>query len=213
MKASRNAAASGALVVLLAAGILRATPPADPELLSRSRSAAQSLQRSLLRALSEALAEGGALTAVTVCREKAPLLAEAASKENGVPVRRTALRVRNPANAPDAWEKAVLLDFEERVRKGEDPRTLERWEVRSEEGRTVFRYLKAIPTTEPCLRCHGPSLEENLARRIRELYPEDRAVGFRAGELRGAFSVRVPLGPRGVPDETATPPTQEGGSS
>lgn len=135
MKASRRAAALGALVVLLAAGILRATPPADQELLSRSRFAARSLRQALLRALSESLAGGGALAAVAVCREKAALLAEAASKENGVPVRR-----------------------------------------------------------------------------IRELYPGDRAVGFRAGELRGAFSVRVPLGPRGVRDETVTPSTQEGGS-
>ncbi|RMG95091.1 MAG: DUF3365 domain-containing protein, partial [Candidatus Dadabacteria bacterium] len=32
-----------------------------------------------------------------------------------------------------------------------------------------------------------------LAAKIRELYPEDRATGFRAGELRGAFTLSKPV--------------------
>lgn len=212
MKRKRWGAALAALVVLWPATGLPGDSSAEEEALSRSRSAVASLQRALLHALSEALTEGGAFVAVEVCREKAPLLAEAVSKENGVPVRRTALKVRNPDNAPDEWERTVLQDFDERCRQGEDPRTMERWEVRSEEGRPVFRYLKAISMGEPCLRCHGPSLEETLARRLRELYPKDRAVGFRAGDLRGAFSVRVFLRPRGVPEETESSTNHEGGS-
>jgi len=201
---------AAALLVLGVA--LWASPPADQELLSRSRSAVASLQRSLLAALGEALSKGGPAAAVEVCREKAPLLAEEASRENGVSIRRTALRVRNPRNAPDGWEKALLEDFEERIRKGEDPSTLERWEVRSEEGRSVFRYLKGIPMGEPCLRCHGPSLEESLGRRIKALYPEDQAVGFQKGDLRGAFSVRIFLGPRGNPVEPVPTKSTQGGS-
>lgn len=195
---------------LLGAGLL-ASPPADQELLSRSRSAVATLQRSLLAALGEALEKGGALGAVELCREKAPLLAEAASRENGVEIRRTALKVRNPRNAPDDWERGVLAAFEEKAARREEADPLERWEVRTEGGRPVFRYMKAIFTGEPCLRCHGPSLEEPLQRRIQALYPDDRAVGFRKGDLRGAFSVRIPLGPRGNPLEPEpTTPTQGG---
>lgn len=31
---------------------------------------------------------------------------------------------------------------------------------------------------------------------LRERYPADRATGYRVGDLRGAFSVRVPLAAR-----------------
>lgn len=49
-----------------------------------------------------------ALAAALVC---APAMAERLSRASGAEVGRTALRVRNPANAPDAHERAVLERF------------------------------------------------------------------------------------------------------
>ena len=43
-----------------------------------------------------------------------------------------------------------------------------------------------------CLNCHGVELAPDVAGRIAELYPEDRATGFEAGELRGVFWVEFP---------------------
>lgn len=42
---------------------------------------------------------------------------------------------------------------------------------------------------EGCLACHGPAIEPKTAAAIEALYPNDEAVGFRVGDLRGAFSL------------------------
>ena len=159
----------------------------------RAREACGQLARVLMSELSAALKEGGPPQAVSVCRDRAPAIATEVSAQSGMEVRRTALRVRNPANAPDAWESEVLKEFEARISKAEDPSLLERAEIVERDGRKVVRYMKAIPTGEPCLKCHGPDLEPALQAKIKELYPADQATGFKKGDLRGAFTVRKEL--------------------
>jgi hypothetical protein len=78
---------------------------------------------------------------------------------------------------------------------GEDPAGLEFAEVSELDGRRVVRFMKAIPMKEFCLRCHGDpaGMKPELKGTIAKLYPDDAAVGFKAGDLRGAFSVTRPL--------------------
>jgi len=160
---------------------------------SEPRALSARLQHLLQQELFAAMKDGGPLKAIEVCRSKAPVLAADLSKESGWKVGRTALRVRNPANAPDAWEKKTLEEFGARLAKGEDPATVEKFEVVVLAGRKSFRYMKAIRTAEACLGCHGPALKPELAAKVKELYPDDRATGFAAGELRGAFTISRPM--------------------
>ena len=160
---------------------------------AQAREACGRLAKALMAELSSALKEGGPSQAVSVCEDRAPVIAAEVSQFSGMQVRRTALRVRNPENAPDAWETAVLKEFQERIGKGEDPSGLERSDVVQQDGKNVFRYMKAIPMGEPCLKCHGPELDPALQAKIRELYAKDEATGFQKGELRGAFTVRKML--------------------
>jgi hypothetical protein len=53
-------------------------------------------------------------------------------------------------------------------------------------------YVEPILLQSPCLACHGDALAPEVAARIGELYPEDRAVGFQVGDLRGVFWVELP---------------------
>mgnify|MGYP000379000857 CR=1 FL=1 len=48
---------------------------------------------------------------------------------------------------------------------------------------------------ELCLSCHGAraSLSPAVSERLRTLYPDDRAVDYRVGEIRGAMTLRQPL--------------------
>jgi hypothetical protein len=151
------------------------------------------LAKVLMSELSAALNEGGAAKAIGVCKNRAPDIAADVSKQSGLEVRRTALKVRNAANAPDAWEIKVLEEFRARVAKGEDPSGVEHSAIVEQAGQRTFRYMKAIPMGEPCLKCHGPELDPALQVRIREFYPKDEATGFKKGELRGAFTVRKVL--------------------
>jgi hypothetical protein len=146
----------------------------------------------LKQELQAAIAEGGPVQGIEVCRVRAPEIADDQS-ESGLRVGRTALRVRNPDNAPDAWERVVLEDFQRRLADGADPAGLQAWIETEVDGRRTGRWMKAIPTEPLCVTCHGDALGPDLAEAIEDAYPEDRATGFAAGDLRGAFTVDVAL--------------------
>lgn len=158
-----------------------------------SREVAQAFSTELREQLMQAMQAGGPVEAIAVCNTAAPEIAAMHSEARGWTVGRTSLRVRNPGSAPDAWETAVLRQFEARKAAGEDPAGLEHAEVVDADGGQVFRYMKAIPTAEPCLACHGSNLAPDVAARLSELYPEDQATGFAAGDLRGAFTIEQPM--------------------
>jgi hypothetical protein len=52
--------------------------------------------------------------------------------------------------------------------------------------------MRAIVLAPPCLACHGAPerMTDETHRALETHYPADRATGYRAGELRGAFSLR-----------------------
>lgn len=144
-------------------------------------------------ALMEAVHAGGPSYAIAVCREKAAQIAQSYSKATGWIVRRTSLKIRNKANAPNDWERAVPEWFEGRSAGGEDVQVMEHWEVVEHRGRKAFRYMKVIPKGGLCLTCHGAEVAPGVDETLRRLYPEDAARGFRVGDIRGALTIVQPL--------------------
>lgn len=143
--------------------------------------------------LESAMKEGGPGQAIDVCSNMAPHIAHLQSEKTGWRVARTSLKVRNPKNAPDAWETKVLKSFEERKAKGEAVDSLDFAEVVEQDGKRVFRFMKAIPTGEACLKCHGADIAEPVKAKLDGLYPTDQARGFQAGDIRGAFTITQPM--------------------
>ncbi len=169
---------------------------ADADLASRtalSRAAIQSLAGALREQLSAAFAESGAAAAIQVCNLTAPALTEAVSSDHGWKIGRTSLKVRNPDNSPDAWERSVLRMFEARKGQGADPAMLDHAEVVVRDGRRSFRYMKAIVTGKPCIVCHGSDLAPDVRAQLDDLYPGDQARGYAPGDLRGGFTITQPL--------------------
>lgn len=159
----------------------------DPRLL-QGRDIAARFQQELSAKLSAAMTSGGPVEAIEICNADAPGIAARLSAETGAKVRRTALKLRNPANAPDSAERAALEDFDRRVRSG----AAQPIESFVTAGDGSARYLRAILTQPPCLACHGPHLSAEVKDAVARHYPADRATGFNAGELRGAFVVEWP---------------------
>lgn len=139
----------------------------------------------MLAAVQQAMAAGGAVSAIDACQVLAPVIAGRHSRQPWT-VGRTALRLRNPANAPDAWERQVLERFAVEAAQGRPLAELRHGEVVGGE----YRYLQAIATAAPCLACHGAALAPEVAAALQVRYPQDEATGFAAGELRGAFTLR-----------------------
>lgn len=161
---------------------------ADDGRVHKGRDLALSLGRELKVRLSAALNAGGPVEAIEVCQLDASAIASRLSAESGARVGRTSLRVRNPANAPDDWERRTLEEFESRLASGESPATLEALSTSSATSASV-RYMKAIITEPLCLTCHGDTLAPAIAAAIAQRYPDDEATGFEVGTLRGAFTV------------------------
>ena len=143
--------------------------------------------------LQSAIKEGGPAHAIGVCQEVAPSIAGEMSEKSGWAVGRTALKVRNPRNTPSVRERAVLMEFKQRHAEGESFKTMESATVVEEGDRRYLHYMKAIPTQEVCLACHGSNVKKPVQEAIAAQYPADAATGFKQGELRGAFTFVKPL--------------------
>ena len=106
-------------------------------------------------------------------------------------LKQTSLNIRNPSNAPDEWERKILASFKSnKLQKGNGT-----GEIQDKGNTKVYRYLKPLYVTKPCLECHGakedirPEISEFLEKR----YPNDNALGYKEGDLRGGISIIIPL--------------------
>jgi signal transduction histidine kinase len=98
------------------------------------------------------------------------LIFDRIKQKSGQPVinKITSLKPYNPANAPDAWEKEVLLSFEQGAKEAR--------EVTAINGQDYLRLMRPFVTEKSCLKCHA-------------------AQGYREGSIRGGISIAVPLAP------------------
>ncbi|MDH5425825.1 MAG: DUF3365 domain-containing protein [Gammaproteobacteria bacterium] len=172
----------GISLLLVASGV-------QADSVQQSRIVVKNFMGELKSELVAAMKSGGPVNAIDVCNIKAPAIAEEMSKKHGVKISRTSLKLRNQANKPDAWELKVLNRFETRKTKGENVKNMEFSEVVSQKGKNVFRYMKAIPTGKPCLNCHATEIEPAVISKLSKLYPQDKARGFKLGDIRGAFTL------------------------
>ena len=155
----------------------------------QARQASMALGKALKQELVTAMQKGGPVEAIAVCNLKAMPLTEQVSQETGWQVGRTSLKVRNPANIPDDWERQQLQQFQTRFKAGEPMASLEASTTEQRNGKTVQRFMKAIPVQGACLACHGTELAPAVAQKLDALYPHDRARGYQLGDLRGAFTL------------------------
>ncbi len=80
----------------------------------------------------------------------------------------TSLKLLNPDNAPDEFERRALIDFEAR-------RLNESSKIEKIGASHYFRYIAPLYVEGSCLQCHSKQ-------------------GYRIGDIRGAISVSVPMG-------------------
>ena len=139
-------------------------------------------KRKLQDALRLGLAEGP-VQAISACQVRAPEIATALSLD-GINLGRTSHRLRNPANSSPEWVSPILEAY---ISSSADraPRVVPLPNKR-------FGYVEPILLQPLCLTCHGETLAPEVAASINELYPEDRATGFKVGDLRGVFWIEFP---------------------
>lgn len=169
-------------------------PPAQVEARARAVAARDSMFGRLFAALAEAMSRpgpdgqpAGAAGAIEVCRTEAPRIAREVAAERQLMIGRTGLKLRNPTNAPPAWAAPLLA----RLSESDESGAVASAQLVHPDG--SLGVLLPIKLLSNCLVCHGP--QEQIEPRVREVlvksYPDDRATGFREGDLRGWFWVEI----------------------
>jgi len=179
------------LITLMLLGISAIYAQAqDDELLKQSRNLSLSMLKELGAKLQSSMAEGGAINAIGVCHLQAPEIANRVSTENQVIVSRVGTRTRNPVmGVPNAWQAKALAQFEAGLARGDKPADMEYSEtVTKPDGGKEFHFAKPVLMQPMCLACHGNSDQINpeVKAKLSELYPNDKAINYQAGQLRGA---------------------------
>ncbi|CAC9526891.1 hypothetical protein [uncultured Gammaproteobacteria bacterium] len=141
-------------------------------------------------ALKKAIKTKGLEHAVEFCAVKAPEITKKINQQNKEwTIKRVSLKNRNPSAKPDNWERKVLKMFDKRQSNGESAKKM----AYSEMVNGEFRFMKAQGVQGVCLSCHSKNIAKNIKSAIDKHYPNDKAIGYSLGQIRGAFSLSKKL--------------------
>jgi len=156
------------------------------------RTTAMEFMKDLKGVLINQIQTNGVLQAVSVCSDTAQVLTNNFGVQKGVFVRRVSFKNRNANNSPDDFEKKVLSKFELLYQNKELNSETEHVEIVQEGEFKYLRYLKPILVQAECLNCHGK--ETDIMPEVKQLisrqYGDDKAVGYKVGDFRGAVSLK-----------------------
>lgn len=172
---------SGAVTYIVLNDSIRGMLAAEGKMIS------EKAQKTIKFALQNAIKEGGLQNAMVYCNLQALPITDSVSQSENVQIKRLAKKYRNPLNATTESESRILDDYEMLLNNGDSLYPI----IMAGENKHPV-YFKPILVDAVCLNCHGTPGEQispSLTEKITELYPNDKATGFKAGELRGMWSI------------------------
>ncbi len=127
--------------------------------------------------------------AMGFCSQKAEEITKDVNKKipSYAHVRRTSLKVRNEANKPDSIDKVIMNEYQENIQKN----TFKPNDIKVVNIGNVYRVYKPLLTKKMCLKCHGENISNDIKAVIKNVYPNDKATGFKEGDLRGVIVAQI----------------------
>jgi len=168
----------------------------DAERIKAAKQVSQQFVKQLGGHLKKEMKTNGPVTAIKVCKDVAPEIANNLSLENGWRVTRVTEKPRNALlGSTDKWESETLASFESRAAKGEHYKNMAKGEIVDEAGKSYFRFMKPLEVKPVCLKCHGSDeqIPPAVKTQLDDMYPYDQARGYKIGDLRGAISIKQPM--------------------
>lgn len=156
--------------------------------LAEGQKIAAAAQGVLGKNLMNAINTGGTEYAVEFCNVEAIPLTDSMAGVMNASVKRVTDKTRNSKNLANNEEMAVIKTMKGEMINGKTPKS----QMREINGKMVGYY--AIITNQMCLNCHGKkdvNIEPKTYRKIRSLYPLDKATGYKINELRGVWVVEI----------------------
>ena len=159
------------------------------ELAKQGRRISYQAKLAIKSALQNAIQNGGMEHALEYCNLNAMEITDSISlseKEN-VQIKRLAKKYRNPLNETNENESNIFKSY---IIAWINGNILHPMVIPGENNHPVF--YKPITVENLCLNCHGTpdgQITPELTKKIAELYPDDKAINFKTGELRGLWSI------------------------
>jgi hypothetical protein len=198
----------------LAAEFVDADAPEFAEIRQLADRAIERIGYSIVAEVSSNVAKQGPEKALLVCHLK-----DVPKEGKVIPdmprivaLKRTSLRLRDPANAPDEADLLALNKVRRSIANGVQPPRLLLQNVELPGGRKEMRAYRPVPVGKNCVACHGPAEDMSVELRdlIKKRYPEDEAIGYALGEWRGLIRVSIGDAPAAAPAPAAKPPVRKG---
>jgi len=133
-------------------------------------------------------AKDGLSGVVDFCHGNAMKLTDSLGKIHNVVIKRTSHKLRNPKNKPDTDGEAVLNEY---LKLQAEHKTMEPVVMKDADG--YIHFYAPIKLKEACLKCHGTpdkEIPEPIYKLIKSKYPNDKATGFKVGDLRGIWDIK-----------------------
>jgi len=161
--------------------------------LERSRASSLELVSMLKKALVTAIKKGGPEEAVSACGKVNGEIMNTMNEDYGFFIRRVSTKNRNPKNVPDEYEEKIINTMEKDLT--DNKLKEEYYEISSD--KKFFRWMKPLLIKKICLRCHGEleNMRAEVVKKLNKNYPNDKAVSYKLGQLRGAITVKINLDP------------------
>ena len=171
--------------------------PADPAVAAVRQTGEQSISRVANLLIFEVergiAADGLTKTLETVHLKNLVLPKSAPGQPVVTAVKRTSLGLRNPANAPDAADRAALAKIDTAIKEGDEVPALLIQRLEPAAAPVEWRVYRPITTMPICINCHGPRNE--LRPQVRDFldknYPMDNAADYTAYKWRGVIRISL----------------------
>ena len=149
---------------------------------------ATSSQGVLGKNLMNAIKSGGTKYAVEFCNVEAIPLTDSMAHVLGASVKRVTDKTRNKENQANEEELSLIKNMKKELKDDNTPKP----QLVEINGKMVGYY--AIVTNEMCIKCHGDKnrdIEPATYKKIKALYPSDKATDYSVNELRGMWVVEM----------------------
>jgi len=96
-------------------------------------------------------------------------------------IRRTSIHLRNEKNRADCPDVGIMENYQESKSR----------EIIVIKQRKTTRVYKPLYMNGICLKCHGENISKELKNILAKKYPNDKAINFKAGSLRGVIVAEI----------------------
>ena len=142
----------------------------------------------LSKNLIDAINHGGTEYAIGFCNNKAIILTDSMSELTGAQIKRVTDKPRNPINSASETEMSFIEELKAAQVNGQALKP----KLQESMGKMIAYY--PIEINSMCLQCHGTAetdIKADVMYKLKSLYPNDMATGYRENDIRGIWVVEM----------------------